>query len=112
MTRFAGVVGYEVGQIESAPGVWVANIVERNLRGDVKRGTRQARDGEHLNSDLTVQHLVEVVADEYARENYAVIKYVKMNGVRWVVDSVEARHPRFILRLGRRYDGPTPPTAP
>lgn len=112
MARFAGAIGYDVGQVESAPGVWTANIVERNLRGDLKRDTRQVRDGENLNSDLSTSHLIEVVADEYARENYAVIKYAMMNGVRWVVVSVDVKHPRLILRLGRRYNGPIPPPAP
>jgi len=112
MARFAAAIGYDQGQVESAPGVWTSSIVERELRGDIRRDTRQVRDGENLNSDLSTSHLIEVVADEYARENYAVIKYAVVNGVRWVVDSVEVKRPRLILRLGRRYNGPTPPATP
>lgn len=112
MARFAGAIGYKLEDVESAPGVWVPDIVERNLRGDIRRDTRQVRDGENLNPDLSTSHLIEVVADEYARENYAVIVYAVVNGVRWKVDSVELKHPRLILRLGRRYNGPTPPATP
>lgn len=112
MARFAGAIGYDLGQVESAPDVWTANVVERKLKGDIRRDTRQVRDGENLNPDFTTAHMIEVVADEFARENYAVIRYAIMNGVRWVVESVEVKHPRLVLRLGRRYNGPIPPPAP
>lgn len=112
MTRFAGVIGYDMGEVESAPGVWTANIVERILKGTVQRDTRQVADGTTLNGDISTQHTLNLVADEYAMENYVVIRYAVMNGVRWKVDSVEFQRPRIILRLGRRYNGPTPPGAP
>lgn len=111
MARFAGAVGFAT-EIETAPGVWKANIVERKLRGSIRKDTRQVRDGENVNPDLSTAHLIEVVADEYTRENYAVIRYAVMNGVRWTVDSVEVQRPRLILRLGRRYNGPIPPATP
>jgi hypothetical protein len=112
MARFYDAIGYDHGQVETVPGVWESDIVEKKLYGNIVRDMRQARDGEYLNNDITVQNLISVVADAYANENYHAIKYAVWNGVRWIVESVEVQRPRLILRLGRRYNGPIPPPTP
>lgn len=109
MARFHGAIGYRQEDVETAPGVYGPHIVERILKGEVKRSSLQARDGENLNNDISVSTTLEVMADDYAQENMAAIKYAVWKGERWIVDSVDFLRPRLILRLGRRYNGPTPP---
>ena len=109
MTRFYGPVGY--GEtVETAPGVWEDQIIEALYFGDVVRNTRQLREGEFLNNDLSVNNSISIVADAYANEHFFAIRYVKWAGTRWSITEVEVQSPRLILRLGGVYNGPTPPT--
>lgn len=107
MARFFGRVGY--GEtVESAPGVWVDEIVEYSYFGDVIRDSRELRQGENLNMDLSVQNSISIMADEYANEHFFAIRYVEWAGSLWTISSVEVQRPRLLLRLGEVYNGPTP----
>lgn len=109
MDRFYGEVGYGVSEEDpSDSGVWVNDITEVLYFGDVVRNTRRLDEGQGLNRDITVQNSISIVADAFANENFANIKYVKWNGVLWTVTSVEVRSPRLLLSLGSVYNGPTP----
>lgn len=109
MARFFGEVGYG-DSVEDPPGSgkWVDQIVEMTYYGDVVRNTRQLVEGENLNSDISVSNQLSIVADPYAVENFADIKYVRWAGKLWTVTDVEVRSPRLILSIGRVYNGPTP----
>ena len=75
MTRFFGRIGYGESK-ETAPGVWVDDIVEHSYYGDVVRNARNLREGENLNFDLNVQNSISIVADAYANEHFFAIRYV------------------------------------
>ena|ERR1700754_1565623 len=107
MARFSDVVGYDGGKVETAPGVWEATIVEHIHYGDVQRIARKLQEGISVNDNLVVQNAISIVADEYASENFHAIKYVRWMGVLWTVTTVEVQHPRLVLRLGEKYNGPT-----
>lgn len=110
MAKFYDVIGYgtQVEQPEGS-GVWVDEIVERSYYGDVLRNTRQLSEGEYLNNDLSVNNSISIVADAYANDHFFAIRYVKWAGVLWTVSAVEVQSPRLLLRLGKVYNGPTPP---
>jgi len=105
MTRFSGKIGYGT-TVETAPGVWTDVITEFSYFGDVIRNTRQLREGESVNSDLSVNNSISIVADAYANANYFAIRYLIWSGVMWTVTDVEVRSPRLILALGSVYNGP------
>lgn len=107
MARFFGRIGYGES-VETAPGVWIDAIVERDYFGDVIRNARTLREGENLNADLSVQNSISIVADAYANDHFFAIRYVEWAGTLWTVSSVEVQSPRLILRLGEVYNGPTP----
>lgn len=109
MARFFGEVGYG-SSVENPPGsgIWVDEIDEFPYYGDVVRNTRNLENSENLNNDITVANSISIVADEYAIEHFANIKYVRWAGVLWTVTTVEVRSPRLILSIGSVYNGPTP----
>jgi hypothetical protein len=111
MARFYGRIGYGES-VESAPGVWVDDIVEHSYFGDVIRNARNLREGENLSPDLSVQNSISIVADSYANDHFFAIRYVEWAGALWTVSSVEVQSPRLILRLGEVYNGQTPTVAP
>lgn len=107
MAKFYGEIGY--GEtVETAPGVWEDTITERKYYGDVVKNTRQWRESENLNNDLTVSNSISIVADAYANEHFFAIRYIKWAGTLWTVSDVEVQRPRLLLRLGGVYNGPTP----
>jgi hypothetical protein len=109
--RFFGRIGYGV-PTETAPGVWKDEIIERSYYGDVTRNSRNLREGENLNFDLSVQNSISIVADAYANDHFFAIRYVEWAGTLWTISSVEVQSPRLLLRLGEVYNGPTPAVAP
>lgn len=109
MARFYGEVGYgETVEEPADSGVYIDVITEVSYYGDVNRDTRKLRDGEVLNSDISVNNIISIVADEYANEHFYAIRYVKWSGTLWTVSEVEVQSPRLQLRLGVKYNGPTP----
>jgi len=105
MAKFNDVVGYG-HTTESAPGVHRMVITEVSYFGDVIRNSRQLKEGEKVNDDLTVGNSISIVADAYANENFHAIRYVKWAGEYWKVANVDVQAPRLILRLGGVYNGP------
>lgn len=107
MARYSGAVGFAV-TVETAPGVWSEVIVEHNYYGTVTRDTRQLRDGQNLNGDLSVSNMISIVATAFANEHIRDIRYARWMGALWTVSDVEVQSPRLLLRLGEVYNGLTP----
>lgn len=107
MAKFHGMVGY-AQTVETAPGVYQEQITERLYYGDVTRTSRGVREGEEVNPVLSLGNAISIVADYFARDNFAAIRYVEWAGTRWSVTDVEVQHPRLLLRLGEVYNGLLP----
>lgn len=112
MARYFGPVGYVSNRVQSSPGVWRENVVERPYYGDVLRNTRQLESGEKVNDDFTVSNTISIIADAYAQEHFFAMRYIKWAGAYWTISDVEVQGPRLLLRLGGVYNGtkavPTP----
>lgn len=108
MARFFGELGYADDAVETAPGTFEERIVERQYFGTILQNIRSLRDGQYVNSDISVNNRISVVTDAYADEHFHAIRYVNWSGKRWIVDSVTVERPRLILELGGVYNGPTP----
>ena len=109
MARFHGEVGYgDSVETHMGSGVWVNVITEVPYFGDVIRNSRKLESGESLNDDIIIGNSVSIVADAFAIEHFAKIKYVRWMGALWTVTGVENRSPRLVLSLGSVYNGPTP----
>lgn len=101
--RYYGKVGY-VTTVETRPGVWTNdNVVERPYYGEVLRHSRRWQGADQLNDNLTISNQISILADPYAYEHFADIKYIYWNNVKWKVPSVEVNYPRLILDIGEVY---------
>lgn len=107
MARFYDQIGYVHEPVESSPGVWNNDMVERYYYGDVLKNTRRLDSGESVNDDIVVNNSISIVADAYAIEHFHAIRYVRWAGSAWRVVTVDVERPRLILRLGGIYNGPT-----
>lgn len=103
--RFFGKIGYSK-TVEVSPGVWEADVVEeRDSYGYLDKNFRRLGNSEKLGDDIVIDNVLRIVADGYAIEHFAFIRYVVLNGVKWSVKSVEVRRPELVLYLGEVYNG-------
>lgn len=108
MAKFHGKIGYgELAEVPPDSGVFVDVITEHLYYGEVLQNSRDLRQGETLNQDLSVGNSISIVANAYANEHFFAIRYVEWAGSLWTVVNVDVQRPRLVLRLGEVYNGPT-----
>lgn len=104
MAKFYGEVGYAIST-ETAPGVWVDEIVERNYRGDVLLDQRRWEPADQVNENINIDNKVSIMADPYMYENLDTIRYVSLYGTKWKVKTITILRPRIDIYLGGVYNG-------
>lgn len=106
MAKYFGKIGFFVTE-ETRPGIYEEKIVERSYYGELLRNTSRRFEsvGQKVNPDIAISNNISIVADPFANENFASIKYAEFMGTRWIVESVEIQYPRLILNLGGVYNG-------
>jgi hypothetical protein len=104
MAKWYGAIGY-AETVETKPGVWDEQIVERKYYGDVIRNTRRLQSADKTTDDINVSNVISIVADPYAVNNFHSIRYAEFMGAKWKVSDVDVQHPRLSLTLGGLYNG-------
>lgn len=111
--KFSGEVGFWTDEMEVNPGVWRGVISERHYVGDVLRDNRRFQpSSDQQNDEFTVSNKISILSDMYAKQNWASIRYVRWNGVKFKVTSVEVGYPRLTLEIGGIYNGEDQINAP
>lgn len=103
MARFAGIVGF-VKTVEREGSVWEQENIDKPYKGDIVRDARRWEKPTEVNDNLTISNEITIVADSYMLSNWAFIKYVIWNGVKWKVNYIEINRPRIRLTLGGVYN--------
>ena len=101
--RYYGKIGYW-DTVEVKPGLFENQMIYKKYKGDVPRNYKRNQDGSKVNSDLSVNNQISIVADPYARDHFFKIKCVEWQGALWKVSSVEVQWPRLILEIGGLLD--------
>ena len=104
MAKFHGMIGYDSGTVETSPGVWVEQIIEKPYYGDFTRNSRKLQGDSTVNSNINVANEISIVADPFAMENFFSMRYVTFMGAKWKINSVEVQYPRLILEIGELYN--------
>lgn len=107
MSKFYGKVGYVITE-ETESTIWTPVVKERSYYGDLVRNSRKWQTGESVNDDVNVNNEISIVADKFAYDKFAFIRYVEYGGIRWNVTAVELQRPRIILTVGGVYNGEIP----
>lgn len=104
--KYNGKLGFEVTEEEPiGSGVWIEHIVEKPYYGDVLSNRYKKGPSDKVNSNMTINNRISIVADLYAYRNFQSIAYAEFMGIRWIVDEVEVDYPRLQLTLGGEYHG-------
>lgn len=104
MAKYCGKIGYAT-TVETTPGVWSEQIVERKYYGDLTRNSRRLQSPDKVNDDIVIANQLSIVADPYAINNFHSMRYAEFMGAKWKVSDVEVQYPRLILTLGGVYNG-------
>ena len=104
MAKFYGKIGY-ANTVETKPGVYEEQIVERYYYGDLIRNTRRLQSADQVNDDINISNEISIVADTYATNNFQTMRYAVFMGTKWKISNVEVSYPRLILTLGGVYNG-------
>ena len=105
MAKYYGAIGY-AEQIEIRPGVYNDQITERMYYGDLIRNTsRRLESSGNLNDDINISNEISIVADQFAYQNFHLMKYIVFMGTKWKISNIEVQHPRLILTTGGLYNG-------
>jgi hypothetical protein len=104
MARFCGEIGFG-DTVEVAPGVWDDVIIEKKFFGDVVQSTLRFKPSEGANDDPDLNTTISIIASAYAVAHIKNMRYLRYGGQLWVLDSIENKYPRIILRLGDVYNG-------
>lgn len=104
MAKFYGKIGY-ANTVETKPGVYEEQIVERSYYGDLIRNTRRLQSADQVNDDINISNEISIVADPYATNNFHTMRYAVFMGTKWKILNVEVSYPRLILTLGGVYNG-------
>ncbi len=104
MAKFYGTIGF-VTTVEKAKGVYVEEPTERQYYGDLIRNTRKIESSGYVNDDINVSNEISIVADAFAYQHFASMKYVVLMDAKWKITSVEVQYPRLKLTVGGLYNG-------
>lgn len=103
--KFYGEVGFWVGDQEVKPGVYKPSFVEKLYSGNVNWNNRHFQNSEYQNENVRLNNQISILSDLYSQQNFASIRYVIWNGVKWRVTNVEVNYPRIVLTIGGEYNG-------
>lgn len=103
MAKFFGKVGY-IQTVESEPGYWEEQTIERDYYGDITRNISRYQQDNKINDNITINNILSIVADPYANENFQHMRYVKWMDTKWKITNIEVQYPRLILTLGGVYN--------
>lgn len=100
--KFYGPVGYAT-TVETRPGVWEEQIIERFYAGDVE-SIRRRLDGQKVNDDVNISNQISIVADPFAFENFTSMRYVEWMKQKLKITNITIESPRITLEVGGLYN--------
>lgn len=102
MAKYFGKVGFG-GDDESSPGVYMTQITEEEVYGDIYKDTVAVKDGKHANEEISLGMKISIFLN-LNTSDYSKIKYATHLGTKWKVTSVEPQFPRLVLTMGGVYN--------
>lgn len=104
MAKFYGVIGYAT-TVETEPGEWEEQIIEKPYFGDFIRNTRRLQGSGGVNDNVNLSNQISILSDPYANENFHSMRYAEYLGTKWKIEDVDVQYPRLILSMGGVYNG-------
>lgn len=101
MTRYSGVIGFALDDVETSPGVYKQAYSEHKVVGTELGQDFNIQNETTINDTITLSTRISIVADRYSFEHIDRIKYMTYQGQTWKVNSATPNRPNIILSLGK-----------
>ena len=107
MAKFRGKIGYTVSEEDpNRPGIYVEKVVERTYYGTINRIINNVQPNEKFDKDVHLNMELEILADGFASQNFAFMRYVEYMNSKWEITSAQVRRPRIVITFGGVYNDP------
>lgn len=106
MAKFFGDIGFAT-QVETSPGIWEDQIIEKQYYGDIFRESRRFSTTDQVLDKINLSNQISIIADGYVVDNVQNLRYVRWLGGLWKISYVELKFPRLVLEMSGVYNGPT-----
>lgn len=104
MAKWYGVIGY-VEQVQTAPGVWTEEPVERKYFGDIIQMSLMHQSAGQVNDNINISNTFSIIADPYADAHLGSMRYLIYKGTKWKITNIKDQYPRLLLTVGGVYNG-------
>lgn len=87
------------------PSVYEEQLVERPYYADLMRNfSVKWQSADKAIDDIDLNHEISILADSFANDNGAYMRYAIVKGTKWKIESVEFEYPRMLLSIGGVYN--------
>ena len=105
MAKWYGTIGC-IKQVQTSPGVYSDEVYEHKYYGEIRRNSRVwSTPSEGTNDNLKLNNQISILADSFATNNSAYMKYIEIMGTKWQITNIEIEYPRLVLTIGGVYNG-------
>lgn len=104
MAKFSGTIGF-VSTEETSPGVHEEVATEVAYTGNTLKSVKRYSESGDVLKNISTSTRISIMADTFAVENMANVRYVRVRGIPWSVTTIDYEYPRMILSLGEVYNG-------
>lgn len=87
-------------------GIWDPTIVEKRYQAIITSHRWKLDNGASnmtTNSSYVCGNVISVLADSFIHQNVGQMTYVKMDGVKWCIASIDIAEPRINITLGSQF---------
>ena len=108
MSKWYGKIGY-ADTVETEPGLWEEQIIERDYYGDLIRNRwMQQTPSDGINDNIRIAIKLRIIAaDPYAMSHFSKMIYAEVSGVKWKITEVLPEFPSLTLTLGGVWNAET-----
>lgn len=110
MDKFIGMIGF-VSNVEIEDGITEDEVTERKYRGDILKNNQRFNTTNTTSGEIKISNRFSIIADSYAFDHIADIRYLTWRGNRWIVEYIDIEYPRLVMSIGGLYNGPQAGTA-
>jgi hypothetical protein len=103
MNKWFGKIGF-VETVETEPGLWEPQIVEKEYYGEWLKVIHKWQTGSGINENLNVNNQISIVSDDYILGKLPQLRYIEYMGSLWKITSWEYEYPQIILTVGGEYN--------
>lgn len=91
--------------VETEPGVWEECIIEKEVKGEVVRSSRQLQNSQYLNDNLNIANRFSIVGNPFIQKNFMHMRYITYMCEKWKITNVDiSEYPRMLLEVGGVYN--------